>query len=402
MPGLNVPESTTRTQRRASSAVGNTRSPQTPNRRRPALPSQPHSEPANLPTRHRSRPPAVSPSVRRARGRVSVPSETEDDSDAEDDNCDAEDDDSEIEDNSDDADSDVEAVSDAQEDDSDAEDDDSEAEDNSDVEADSDADDDDSLPKTPCPACHRGARGLQAGSQSSSRSTSPDDLSDPIEGDSDTSLGFSRLSLGSATDSPVPSVDFYKQYPEPLPRDWIDFKVFHAIRNQALNPKEAKRGKDGYIYILEDKNHRGYLKIGETTKPPDERCKEIQRKCKKVRPELIQHQDSTKVPCCKRLERIIFADLRHEKHFFCCNCGNSRHVEWFKMSKKEARLRVRLWQNWMRREPYDSQGVLKCEWRERMDALEWDRSYAKTTEAEHASGKWWQTFMKEFPNSKRN
>lgn len=344
MPRSSTPNSTTRTRRRASITVEDIQSPETPHLRRPVLPSLPNSEPANLPTRHRSRPPTVSSRARQAR------SETDDDT--EDEDSDAEDDDNDIADH-------------------------------------------DQPPQTPCPTCHRGARGLKANSNPSSRSPSPDDSSDAIDSDSDTSLDMSRLSLGSSAEIPVVPIDFQPFNRVPLPRVLIDMKVFHTILPAALDERKKMRGTDGYIYILEDTKQPGYVKIGMTSKNPHDRSVQIQR-CKVVHPELIKGQDFTIVPCYKRLERIIFADLWNERRCFLCEKCGRRHKEWFQMGKEEALLRVKLWQQWMRREPYDaSQGLLKREWRERIKALEKDPSYAETIETEHASGNYWQTFMRE-------
>ena len=315
----------------------------------------------------------MSSRARQGHSRAPVPSDTDDDdSNAEDD-------------------SDAENDSDAEEDDSNADDDTEED--------DSDAAEDDSPPGTPCPTCHRVARGLQAESQSSSRSSSPNDLSDPIEDDSDTSLDLSSLSLGSAADSSVPAIEFRRKNAGPIQRLLIDYKVFDVIRRELPDLQKAGEGQSGYIYILEDENQLGYVKIGMTSKHPLDRSTEI-RKCKDVHAELVKDQDFTIVPRCKRVELIIFADLWNERQCFLCKCG-TRHNEWFKMSKEEAKLRVRLWQEWIRREPYDSEGELKDEWRNRIEALKRDRSYEETVKAEHASGKWWQSFMEEFPDSTR-
>ena len=367
MPGLKVQQTATRRERTASSSAENISSPATPSPRRPALPSLPQSEPANLPTRHGSSLSAVSSKARQARSVTNSPHKR-------------------VQNGTKSSSKEKSVPSD----DSDAEDDDS---DHSHVEDDNSNITGDKLrAETPCPTCRRIGRGLSAESQSSSRSPSPDDLFDSIESDSDTTLGMSTLSLGSAADSPVPSIDFQRKNAGPLQRSLIDIKVFHTILPEALDEQKVQREKDGYVYILEDKDQPGYVKIGMTTKHPHDRSTQIQR-CKVVRPELVQGQDFTLVTCYKRLEKIIFADFWNERQCFLCECGK-RHREWFKMSKEEAVLRVKLWQKWMQGEPYNPQGVLKPKWQKRIEALERDPSYEETAKAEHASGQWWQTFMK--------
>ena len=381
MSGLTVQDSTTRTQRRASSTAVNTHSQETPDPRRPVLPKLRNSEPANLPTRPRSRRPAVSSRASQARSVTNSPKSSRKNKSvqngAKSSSRERSVNDSEIN-TTDPATSDV---SDAEGDECDIE--------------------GESLPPgTPCPTCHRVSPEPERRSQSSSRSPSPDDLFDSIESDSDTTLGLSNLSLESDADNPVPSIDFQKKNAGPLQRSLIDIKVFYTMVHGGPGKQKLKREKDGYIYILEDKQQPGYLKIGMTSKNPHDRSNQIGR-CEGVRPELIKGQLFTLVPCCRQLERIIFADLWNERQRFLCKCGK-RHREWFKMSKEEALLRVRLWQKWMHREPYDAQGALKFEWKKRIEALERDPSYEETAEAEHASGNWWQSFMKGFPDTSRS
>ena len=261
-------------------------------------------------------------------------------------------------------------------------------------------------PGTPCPTCHRRGSSTSANSPSPSPTPSPNGSFGLRESDSDTSLDISSLSLN---DGPVPLLDFQRKNAGPLERGWIDLKVFEEIRREALDPESAKRGEDGYVYILEDKNQPGYVKIGQTSKNPHDRSVQINR-CKKVCTELVKGQNFATVPCYKRLERIIFADLWNERRCFLCErCGKRRislpkltkHGEWLQMSKEDALARVALWKDWMRRNPYDDRGVLKPEWQKRIQTLEADVSFDETVDKEHASGKWWETFMKEVEGPSR-
>ena len=379
MPGLTVPESTTRTQRRASSTAVNTHSPKTPDPRRPGLPKVRHSEPTNLPTRPRSRRPAVSSRAPQARSVTNSPKTSQENKRVQD-RAKSSSKGRSVDD------SETDTTDPATSEDSDAEGDECDIE--SDV----------SPPGTPCPTCHRVSPEPERRSQSSSRSPSPGDLFDSIESDSDPTLGFSNLSLESEADSPNVPIDF-QQFNEQLERSPIHIEVFDTIQ-ETQGKKKVKRLEYGFIYILEDKQQPSCLKIGMTKNHPQKRSRQI-RQCKVVRTELVRGQDYTIVPWYKRLERIIFADLWNERQCFECTCG-TQHEEWFKMSKEEALLRVRLWQTWMLREPYDSQGVLKCEWQNRIEAIRRDQSYGKTIEAEHASGNLWQRFMEEFPDTSRS
>ena len=208
---------------------------------------------------------------------------------------------------------------------------------------------------------------------------------------------MSSLSLGKEPINPIVPINFQQLHDVKLERKWIDLKVFHTILPDALDEQKEMRGTDGYVYILEDENQPGYVKIGMTKDHPYNRSKKIQH-CKAVHPVLIDGQAVTLVTCYKRLERIIFADLWNERQIFPCDCRSKTHVEWFKMSKEDALSRVKLWQDWMCRKPYNSLGVLRPKWERRIQKLQRDSSYAETTEAEHTSGKPWQTFMAEFPD----
>ena len=387
MPGLTVPESTTRAQRRASSTAVNTHSPKTPDPRRPGLPKVRHSEPTNLPTRPRSHGSTVSSRARQVRSVTNSPETplknkkvqngTRSSSKGRSVN-----------------DSETDTTHPATSDGGDAEGDEC------DIEGDL------SPPGTLCPTRHRISPEPERRSQSSSRSPSPDDSFDSTKSDSDTTLGSSNPSLEIEPDNPVPSnpvpsINFQKMHAGPPERLRVVHKVFDTICPDALDEQKEKRGEHGYIYILEDKDQLGYLKIGRTKYDPENRSKEIAQ-CDGVHPELIEGQDYTSVPCYKRLERIIFADLWHERQYFGCGCRSKKHIEWFKMSKEEALLRVRLWQKWMQGKPYDSKGVLKRKWQKRIEALKRDPSYEETVKAEHASRSWWQTFMEEFPDTSRS
>lgn len=246
--------------------------------------------------------------------------------------------------------------------------------------------------------------------QSYNRSPSPDGSSDHEEDDSDTASDTSSMNLKDVSDGEERSVKFEKKHPETLSRRDITSNVFDAILNNAVNPQEARRGEKGYIYILQDKHCSNYVKIGQTSKKPNKRRKEIQR-CKLIRPELVGVQHYGEIWGYKRLESIIFADLWNERHYYrCYHCRKSdepseatsrkftKHHEWFNIDIAQVTQRVEQWRDWMRRDPYDTHGVLKSEWRKRIEDCNKNPSYHETVDEEHASQTWWQDFMKPFPD----
>ena len=247
-----------------------------------------------------------------------------------------------------------------------------------------------------------------------SYSSSPESVLDSEEDESDAVSDASSLSEELLADAAISPVKFRKTHETHLPRIDVAHKVFDAIRNKALKDKEAKRGEDGFIYILEDERWPDYVKIGQTCKNPEKRSYQI-RRCNMPDLKLVNSQHYTWISCYKRLELIIHADLWNERHHYLCLCGKSnptpksttsetsspkvtKHGEWFKMDKEEAIKRVEQWRKWMRREPYDIHGILKSDWQKRIESLIKDESYDKTVEEEQTTRQWWQSFMEPFPD----
>ena len=247
--------------------------------------------------------------------------------------------------------------------------------------------------------------------RSLSYSSSPEVVLDSEEDETDAVSDASSLSEEELATS---SVKFRKTHEEPLPRRDIAQKVFDVICNKALKVEEAKRGEEGFIYILEDPSRPGYVKIGQTCKNPEKRQHQILR-CKMPNLKPVNGQHYSLISCYKRLELIIHADLWNERHYYHCLCKKSnspsksttsetlppkvtKHGEWFKMDKEDAIERVEQWRNWMRREPYDVHGILKSDWQKRIKSLLRDESYRETVEEEQENRQWWQSFMEPFPD----
>ena len=280
-------------------------------------------------------------------------------------------------------------------------------------------------PETPCPSSRRNARrpNLQ-GKSSSARSDKAlgnvgETFGEPLSSTPRITLEKEEVDGRSSSPSPCP-YDLYSgsedvsdaisQTPSPgldgeanefqqsivfkktnadLSRRAITTEVFGAMLKGASTWKESKPGEDGRIYVLVESNNTEYVKIGRTTKSPEQRKKQVQR-CGKIVFELVNDQDHTKVTNHERLEAIIHADLWNERHYFYCRCRKkdtkseasshcldtfTKHGEWFKMSKADAMQRVELWREWMRREPYDAYGVLKPEWQRRISRCEKNKSF---------------------------
>ena len=125
------------------------------------------------------------------------------------------------------------------------------------------------------------------------------------------------------------------------------------IKKGARGPSGTGRGEKGCIYILEDLELAGYVKIGRTTKDSGTRKKQIER-CGHIKFEPAEDQHLTKVFCYKRLEEILKTDLWNERCLYRCpSCKRlsstpskkdsdqtTKHGEWFKIDKQEAVERV--------------------------------------------------------------
>jgi hypothetical protein len=72
-----------------------------------------------------------------------------------------------------------------------------------------------------------------------------------------------------------------------------------------------------------------------------------------------------------KVERLVHAQLwnRRRRETCCPVCGGA-HREWFEVKETEASGLISLWSYWSRLEPYDEEGQLKGEWRERLEEVD--------------------------------
>lgn len=76
-----------------------------------------------------------------------------------------------------------------------------------------------------------------------------------------------------------------------------------------------------------------------------------------------------------KVERLVHAQLwdRRRRETCCPVCGRA-HLEWFEVKETTASGLISLWSYWSRLEPYDEEGELKGEWRERLEEVDLEDS----------------------------
>ncbi|KAL8830203.1 MAG: hypothetical protein Q9191_001564 [Dirinaria sp. TL-2023a] len=209
----------------------------------------------------------------------------------------------------------------------------------------------------------------------------------------------------------------------------ITFLPFHALKQSfgaiaqsvfslvqkpiTVSESPSPNSTDGYIYIFQSPDYPKYIKIGRTTQRIDERRNQISG-CKNL-PKLQLKSELCygKVSNLARLENLIHTDLANERRCFNCPCkkprGNqrydlrptdardhenkTRHREWFEMSVDEACQRIEQWRNWMRQNPYGTDGKLKEHFRRRISYCE---RRASEMDRENTNDQRWKTFMTPF------
>ena len=187
-------------------------------------------------------------------------------------------------------------------------------------------------------------------------------------------------------------------------------KIWDVMSTRAFDPtikkftKQATKKKDnhyGCIYILTNKDYPEYVKIGRTTKNPEDRRQQW-LKCKSEL-DIVDRDDQSfiEVPFVTKLERLIQADLWNERHCFdCIPCTKTKekkrcHDEWFKIDKRRALYLVETWKKWARCMPYDEDGLLKTEWETKINCWRRDQNSVKILEKEDRDGRRFEKFLEE-------
>jgi hypothetical protein len=112
-----------------------------------------------------------------------------------------------------------------------------------------------------------------------------------------------------------------------------------------LTPDE----KDGYVYLFQDPNKDGFVKVG-FTQNVKQRKADIATECDI---DLDTVQIYGPISNVRRIESLAKIDLSHRgRPWTCAKCGK-KHREWFKVSNSSAKKVLSTWTEWMKQDPYD-------------------------------------------------
>lgn len=168
------------------------------------------------------------------------------------------------------------------------------------------------------------------------------------------------------------------------PRD-NESNVINLIHKEVNYRDQKSFGRVGWLYVVRDPELE-LIKIGFTKQVPpkhrppgQQRFRRFKSECKlSSDAELIEDDDKEGVILCKHLEDLVHEDLRPHRIYFDCECGLVRgrhlteHHEWYDITTEVALDTVKLWREFIRRDPYGlisngSKHRLQDYWLERLN-----------------------------------
>ena len=160
----------------------------------------------------------------------------------------------------------------------------------------------------------------------------------------------------------------------------------HSTKASGVLSKRSKK-EDGYIYVFESTMYNGYVKIGRTKNPIEDRMKEWEQ-CE-IGCIYIEDPMYTKFRHYELVEKLIHIELcNYRCKFKCKECGKRHklnptahknyvsHGEWFEIDKVQALQVVEKWRRWViKQEPYTPYGVLRDFWDWKCKEAAKDKNY---------------------------
>ncbi|KAG8670860.1 hypothetical protein FPOAC2_04163 [Fusarium poae] len=143
----------------------------------------------------------------------------------------------------------------------------------------------------------------------------------------------------------------------------IDSRSSYPLIKRLINKSLVKADLcHGYIYMYEVEGNPGFVKIGYTTQPVEDRLDKWKFDCNRAPKALYPIPPNTvkAVPHARRVEALCHAELDHRRIRIYCHGCLKQHLEWFEVSSTEAIEIIQKWSNWMITEPY-KMGSIKME-----------------------------------------
>lgn len=151
-------------------------------------------------------------------------------------------------------------------------------------------------------------------------------------------------------------------------RKFVGYETIHkrktsvatALYNTMTKQLDQRDLKSGQLYIYNFPGNFGHVKIGITSRTPEERMKEWEKKCGH-KPDLIyplSSDDRRQVAHIYRLEALVHAELREYRRIEirCGRCKKS-HIEWFERPASHVMAVAKKWTAWLSLAPYEKINV---------------------------------------------
>ncbi|GKT45371.1 uncharacterized protein ColSpa_05552 [Colletotrichum spaethianum] len=149
----------------------------------------------------------------------------------------------------------------------------------------------------------------------------------------------------------------------------LDCDIANLInRGPPKEKQEDEKKRDGCVYFYKVKP-RGrevqLVKIGQTTRDREGRMKQHQAQCRHL--EMVGHPQavSDDFPLFSFAEKLIHKELHNYRYRWKCICGRN-HKEYFQVSEDIAVEVFERWRDFCKKTPWDSNGNLLPEWRQRL------------------------------------
>lgn len=154
----------------------------------------------------------------------------------------------------------------------------------------------------------------------------------------------------------------------------IKDKILKKIRGHSTKASGVQSKDDGFIYVFKSTLYNGYVKIGRTKNPIEDRMNKW-GKCE-IGCIYIEDSENAKFRHYELVENLIHTELsNYRRKFKCKKCGKGHmlnpnklesrvsHGEWFEIDKDKALQVVERWRRWaIEQEPYTLYGELRDFW----------------------------------------